>query len=147
MAGRCWLTIILTSLTLGCAHRTLPLEPRLPTQERLSELARVAPDDVPKEGPFSASVYPQVILAGHATWVSCHVPRSYRAGVLRLDVPWMGASEQELDLVQFKRLLERVPCGTHTISCSVFFYEGGSERRTATLIARGDCEDASGPTH
>lgn len=137
---------LLVGLT-GCALTYPPGDPgyppeRLhPTPEQIAALMQSTGAPSVAEAPFALRFYPAFVLAGGATWQTCHVPPSWQA--TRIAVTFEGKGSSDVPAYLYApRLVEHIPCGKWTGACLVRLPTGEIRRVEQTLESRGgpDCE-------
>lgn len=121
----------------SCGPRPFVPERPHPTPEQISALARV---DVRHSRavstPAKLSLLPQIVMAGGATWVTCHVPAEHPARRIRYGVEGIRISEGPLERIQNRILVERIACGRWLAVCLL----SNGERHEAAIEVAG-CED------
>lgn len=137
-------------LACGCAFRYPPAD-RLggperphPTAEQIAALVRTSTPVAHLEAPFELRFFPAVVLAGGATWQTCHVPTSWNA--VRVATAFEGkfASDVPADRYQ-PRLVESIPCGKFSGVCAVLLPNGDVRRIERAIESRGECNSGGRP--
>lgn len=136
--------IIVTALVVtlaGCSHPFTPETPH-PTPEQMQELLR-APVTLPgkfSKPAFTVQVNPRFAPARSAVWVTCYVPASYGAGRIRFGIEDVQVSEGPLDHLQYRLLVENVPCGTLKAVCTIITARGQQHASQTLEVKGGICD-------
>lgn len=131
-----------------CASRpigSLPPEAVLPSPERLEALTRSAGPLADSELPFRVSVFPPFAFEGRAARISCFIPLSMGAGLVRLEIVDVMASDKPIDHGEYTVLIQNLPCGTLIVACTAWT-RAGRRTATTTLRVKGRCNGDEGRT-
>lgn len=127
---------------MGCAHAYVQSPAPTPQSQAAVLAIPVAQEMPPADAPFEVRVFPRFIFAGGAVRLTCHVPERYGSGRIRLALEGIQATERSLDRTQTILLVERVSCGTWTVTCTIRTPDG-EQRLESELESRGECNSGT----
>jgi hypothetical protein len=80
------------------------------------------------------------VIAGSAAWVTCFVPESMGAGVIRFGIEQVRISTEEIWRSQNRLLVERIGCdGPWLATCTVLTYADRRQHRLTQEIQVQGC--------
>jgi hypothetical protein len=142
-AVKCALLLIALQLA-GCALRYPPADPHVdaehqpPTAAELLALLDAPTSAVHLEAPFELRFYPAFVLAGGATWMTCHTPPNWNAVRVATTFEGKFSSDVPADAYQ-PRLVEGIACGSWVGVCVVLLPSGQTKRIERKIESKGDC--------
>lgn len=139
MGVKSLMAAILCAGLIGCAQKFKP-EPALPTPEQLAALLNApAPHpDKPYTPEFKLTLYPRIVLAGQATYLTCYVPEGLDASFIAYGMDGLQSSSGPVEKVENKILVQHIPCGTWTAYCKIATPTGDKSLKETLEVAGCD---------
>jgi hypothetical protein len=93
----------------------------------------------PAQPQLELRLTPRIVMAGSSLRVTCFVPGTYGAGLIRYGIEDLRISVGPLDLIENSLLIERMPCGLYMATCAVKT-DTSTDRRELQISVQG-CQD------